>query len=356
MPVKIRLQRHGRRKAPFYHIVVADARAPRDGRFIEKLGTYNPMTNPATIEIDRMRAYEWLTKGAQPTYTARAILRLKGVMYYKHLMRGVSKGALTQEQAEELYNKWIDEKEAKLATRREQEAQKRKERLAAISGKPKKVQTPKPEASKEKSALAPDSEEPKTFAESVEQTTVESFTGEAPAKEETPVAEEPAKEETPATEEPAKEETPTAEEPAKEEAPATEEPAKEETPTAEEPAKEEAPTTEEPAKEETPTAEEPAKEEAPATEPDDLKKIEGIGPKIEEILNAADIRTFTQLAETDAAKVKELLEAAGSNFAVHDPTTWPQQAKMAAEGKWEELKKWQDELDGGKEVAETKEN
>ena len=103
MPVKIRLQRRGRKKSPFYHIVVADARAPRDGRFIEKLGTYNPMTKPATIELNRDSAYEWLMKGAQPTDTARAILRFKGVLYRKHLERGVKKGALTQEQAMEKY-------------------------------------------------------------------------------------------------------------------------------------------------------------------------------------------------------------------------------------------------------------
>ena len=99
MAVKIRLQRRGRRKAPFYHIVIADARAPRDGRFIEKIGTYNPMTKPATIDLDRDAAFDWLMKGAQPTDTARAILRFKGVLYRKHLQRGVKKGAMTQEQA-----------------------------------------------------------------------------------------------------------------------------------------------------------------------------------------------------------------------------------------------------------------
>lgn len=117
MPVKIRLQRRGRKKSPFYHIVVADARAPRDGRFIEKVGTYNPMTKPATIELDREKAYEWLTKGAQPTDTVRAIFRFKGVMYKKHLMRGVAKGALTQEEAETMYQAWIDAKDTKLQER-----------------------------------------------------------------------------------------------------------------------------------------------------------------------------------------------------------------------------------------------
>lgn len=117
MAVKLRLSRQGRKKAPFYHIVVVDSRAPRDGKFIQKIGTYNPMTKPATIEIDRNAAYDWLTKGAQPTDTVRAILRFKGVYYKKHLMRGVKKGALTIEQADDLWTKWIDAKEAKITSR-----------------------------------------------------------------------------------------------------------------------------------------------------------------------------------------------------------------------------------------------
>ena len=118
MPVKLRLSRKGRKKAPFYHIVVADARAPRDGKFIEKIGTYTPMTKPATIEIDRNAAYDWLVKGAQPTDTVRAILRFKGVYYKKHLMRGVKKGALTLEQVDTMWQKWIDAKEASIASRK----------------------------------------------------------------------------------------------------------------------------------------------------------------------------------------------------------------------------------------------
>ena len=96
MAVKIRLQRHGRKKRPYYHIVVADARSPRDGKFIELLGTYNPIVKPATIELDRDKALEWLGKGAQPTDTVRNILRFKGVMYKKHLLRGVQKEAKYQ--------------------------------------------------------------------------------------------------------------------------------------------------------------------------------------------------------------------------------------------------------------------
>ncbi len=136
MAVKMRLQRKGRKKRPFYHIVVADARAPRDGRFIEKLGIYNPMTSPATIDLDRDKAFDWLQKGAQPTDTVRAILRFKGILYKKHLMRGVKKGALTVEEADAKYKEWIDEKEQKIATRIEKNAAERRAKLEAIAGVP----------------------------------------------------------------------------------------------------------------------------------------------------------------------------------------------------------------------------
>lgn len=137
MAVKLRLQRRGRSKAPFYHIVAADARFPRDGRFIEKIGTYNPLTVPATIELDRNLAYDWLTKGAQPTDTVRAILRFKGVLYQKHLMEGVKKGALTPEQAEAKLNAWIEKKDAGVARRREETSEQKRQFLAAVDGKPK---------------------------------------------------------------------------------------------------------------------------------------------------------------------------------------------------------------------------
>jgi small subunit ribosomal protein S16 len=114
MPVKIRLTRRGRKKAPFYHIVIADSRAPRDGRFIESIGKYNPTTNPATIELDFDKALDWLQKGAQPTDTCRAILSYRGVMMKKHLLEGVKKGALTEEQAEERFQGWLKEKENKI--------------------------------------------------------------------------------------------------------------------------------------------------------------------------------------------------------------------------------------------------
>ena len=248
MPVKIRLQRHGRRKKPFYHIVVADGRAPRDGRFIEQLGTYNPMTKPATSEIDRDKAYDWLMKGAQPTDTARAILRFKGILYRKHLARGVAKGALTQDQADQMYQDWITAKEAKIAERRAEALAENKARLEAISGTIKKVERKAEEVVEHKPVEA----DSKTFAESVEQTTVESVSGEAEGTAEEPSAETPAEE--PAAEAPAEE--PAAEAPAEEAAPAEE-------PAAEEPAAEEA-VAEAP-------AEEPAAEDAPAEESDESK-------------------------------------------------------------------------------------
>ena len=111
MPVKIRLQRHGKKGKPFFWIVAADSRSKRDGRFLEKLGTYNPNTNPATIDINIDNSVQWLQNGAQPTDTARAILSYKGVLLKKHLFDGVKKGALTQEQAEEKFAAWVTEKE-----------------------------------------------------------------------------------------------------------------------------------------------------------------------------------------------------------------------------------------------------
>lgn len=114
MAVKIRLQRHGKKDSAFYHLVVADGRAPRDGKFIEKLGVYNPNSNPATIDINFDSTLNWLMKGAQPTDTCRAILSYKGIMLKKHLIEGVKKGALTEDQAEQKFNKWLDEKASKI--------------------------------------------------------------------------------------------------------------------------------------------------------------------------------------------------------------------------------------------------
>ena len=115
MPVKIRLQRHGKKGKPFYWVVAADARAKRDGKFLEKLGIYNPNTNPATIELNVDSSVKWLQNGAQPTDTAKAILSYRGVLLKHHLLGGVRKGALTEEQAEEKFNTWVSEKEQAIA-------------------------------------------------------------------------------------------------------------------------------------------------------------------------------------------------------------------------------------------------
>ncbi|TAF46622.1 MAG: 30S ribosomal protein S16 [Sphingobacteriales bacterium] len=113
MATKIRLQRHGKKNRPFYYIVVADARAPRDGKFIERLGSYNPNTNPATVELNFDKAVQWVANGAQPTDTTRTLLSHKGVMYKHHLNGGIAKGALTQEQADEKFAAWLQSKEGK---------------------------------------------------------------------------------------------------------------------------------------------------------------------------------------------------------------------------------------------------
>lgn len=114
MPVKIRLARHGRKSKPFYHIIIADSRAPRDGKFIERIGSYNPNTNPATIDLDFDKAVDWLMKGAQPTDTVRAILSYEGVLYKKHLLGGVSKGAFDEKAMESKFEAWKQEKAIKI--------------------------------------------------------------------------------------------------------------------------------------------------------------------------------------------------------------------------------------------------
>lgn len=128
MAVKIRLQRHGSKKRPFYFIVVADARAPRDGKFIQKIGTYNPLTVPATIQIDRQKALEWLHKGAQPTDTVRRILSYKGVLFLKHLLRGVTLGLFDEATAMSKFQVWHEEHESKIRQRQEEAAKARRSR------------------------------------------------------------------------------------------------------------------------------------------------------------------------------------------------------------------------------------
>jgi small subunit ribosomal protein S16 len=135
MPVKIRLQRHGKKGKPYYWIVAADARAKRDGKYLEKLGSYNPNTNPATVELNVDGAVKWLQNGAQPTDTAKNLLSYKGALLKNHLVGGVRKGALTEEQAEEKFNAWLEEKTAKIQAKAEglsdAEAKAKAEALAA---------------------------------------------------------------------------------------------------------------------------------------------------------------------------------------------------------------------------------
>ncbi len=119
MAVKIRLQRHGKKDAAFFHVVAADGRAPRDGAFIEKLGVYNPNTNPATIDLNFESTLKWLQNGAVPTDTCRAILSYKGILMKKHLLDGVKKGALTEAQVEERFAKWLDQKAGKINSKKD---------------------------------------------------------------------------------------------------------------------------------------------------------------------------------------------------------------------------------------------
>lgn len=143
MAAKIRLQRHGSKKRPFYFIVVADARSPRDGKFIQKLGTYNPLTVPATIQLDRQKALEWLSKGATPTDTVRRILSFKGVLYLKHLLRGVKLGLFDEATAMDKFTKWSVEHDAQVKKRQEEAARARKARRPMGGRRPER----KPESS-----------------------------------------------------------------------------------------------------------------------------------------------------------------------------------------------------------------
>lgn len=251
MAVKIRLQRHGRKSNPYYKIVVADSRSPRDGKFIERLGFYNPMTTPATIEIDRQKALDWIAKGAQPTDTVRAILRYKGVMYRKHLLRGVAKGALTQEQADLKWQEFIDSKETKVQERIDLKKKEKTDYYKKLSG----VAAPKPVAVVEE-APAPAADE--TSAEEVVE----------PEVQDVPVVEEAAVSEvaTAPEEAPVADETPAEAAPEAEATPAEENPTAEATPTEEAPAQEVLAPEVKPA-EETPVAEVSTEETTPEAEP-----------------------------------------------------------------------------------------
>ncbi len=146
MAVKMRLQRHGSKKRPFYFIVVADARAPRDGKFIQKVGTYNPLTVPATIQLDRQKALEWLNKGAQPTDTVRRILSFKGVLFLKHLLRGVKLGLFDEATAMTKFQTWHTEHESNI-TRRSEEHKKTQRAKKVYVPIVRKVEAKQPEVS-----------------------------------------------------------------------------------------------------------------------------------------------------------------------------------------------------------------
>jgi len=152
MPVKIRLARHGRKRRPFYYIIAADSRAPRDGRYIERIGSYNPNTEPATIDLNFDKALSWLQNGAQPTDTCRTILSNEGVLLKKHLLRGVEKGAMTEAQADEKYNAWKSGKDASVKSVEEKTAAKAKAVADAKFAKEVEVNTARAEAQAKKLA------------------------------------------------------------------------------------------------------------------------------------------------------------------------------------------------------------
>ncbi len=154
MAVKIRLARRGRKKAASYDIVVADSRSPRDGRFIEKLGTYNPNTNPASINLDGDRAFYWMMNGAQPTETVRAMLGYRGVLLRRHLQLGVAKGALTQEVADQRFQQWISDKDAKIEAKKSGLVDTKAEARAAALAAETKVKEARATALAEKQAAA----------------------------------------------------------------------------------------------------------------------------------------------------------------------------------------------------------
>jgi small subunit ribosomal protein S16 len=221
MSVKIRLQRHGKKGKPFYWVVAADARSKRDGKYLEKIGTYNPNTNPATIELNLDSAVQWLHNGAQPTDTARAILSYKGALLKHHLDGGIRKGALTQEQADAKLAAWLEAKAGKVDAKKDGLSKAQADAKAKALKAEKEVNAKRMAAAAEAEVAAQEAEQEEVVAEeSAEEVVAEVAAEETPAAEE--VVAEVAAEETPAAEEVVAEETP-----AVEEAPATEEAASE---------------------------------------------------------------------------------------------------------------------------------
>ncbi|MBC8464475.1 MAG: 30S ribosomal protein S16 [Bacteroidetes bacterium] len=215
MATKIRLQRHGRKGAPIFKIVVADSRAKRDGKYIQKLGQYNPNTNPATIDINFDKAVDWLMKGAQPTDTVRAMLSYKGIMMKKHLLSGVAKGAFSEEEAEKRFEAWLAEKENKVDAQRDVIVKAAKSAAAEKLAAEKAVSDARAaELAVANSELTEEEEVSEEATETAAEEVTETVAEETPAVEE--VKEEPKAEEAPAAEE-------VKEEPKAEETPATEE-------------------------------------------------------------------------------------------------------------------------------------
>jgi small subunit ribosomal protein S16 len=265
MAVKIRLQRHGKKGKPFYWVVAADARTKRDGRYLEKIGTYNPNTNPATIDISVDRAVDWLQKGAQPTDTARNLLSEIGAMLKNHLVNGVRKGAHSEEDVETKFAAWVADKENRLEVAKDKVAKGKADAKAKALAAEKEI-SEKRKADAQAAVEAAAAEAEAQAEETAEEVTAET-TEETPAAEEAPVVE-AATEETPAADEAPVVEAAAEETPAAEEAPLVEA-AAEETPAAEEAPEAEAAAEETPAAEEAPEAEakdtdatEPTEEEA----------------------------------------------------------------------------------------------
>ncbi len=188
MPAKMRLQRRGKKGRPFYHIVIADGRAPRDGKYIESIGTYDPLTNPATIDLAFDKAIEWIRKGAQPSETVRSLLKHQGVLYKIHLNKGVEKKALTQDQADEKFNTWMEEKKQQISAKvnelqksKNEETRKRKdaeskvkeERAKAIEEKLKKEKEAEIAAKEKEAADNAASEAPAEKEEAAEEAATE---------------------------------------------------------------------------------------------------------------------------------------------------------------------------------------
>lgn len=189
MSVKIRLARKGRKKQAYYHVVVADSRSPRDGRFIEKIGIYNPITDPATIDINFEKALGWLQNGAQPTDTCRAILKYKGVMMKKHLMEGVRKGAFDEAEADRRFNEWLKGKEEKIELKKSGLEKKGEElRKKKLEAEKAIKEARAEELAKKAAALAAEAEaaaKAAAAAEAPEEIVAEAAAGEAPVQAET---------------------------------------------------------------------------------------------------------------------------------------------------------------------------